>query len=166
MTPVRLTAVPGESGDIRLVAPVGRHLESEGWWIVGEVVRDLLVLRVWLASTDAFRVIVLDNIGAEHGSLVRTTYKDATETLGVAGAAEHTRIEGRRLVSGGDRDYEIAGEIHTRRGEQLLYVRVWLQLRQRFVLYVIDGEGRIRDRATGTYEQAKARVASHIDPQG
>ena len=67
-------------------------------------------------------------------------------------------IDGRRLISGGDRDYEIAAEIHTRIGEPLLYARVWLQRKQRFVLYVIEAQGRIRDRATGTYDQAKARV--------
>jgi hypothetical protein len=163
MTPVRLTAVPDESGDVRLVMPVGRHLESESWWVVGEIVRRLLVLRVWLAASDGFRVIVLDGIGAEHGSLIKDTYRDATELLGVAGPASHTQIDGRRLVSGGDRDYEIAAEIHTRGGEQLLYVRVWLQAKQRFVLYVIDAQGRIRDRATGTYDQAKARAVSHLD---
>jgi hypothetical protein len=163
MTPVRLTAVPDDSGEVRLVMPVGRHLESEKWWVVGEIVRSLLVLRTWIAATDSFRVIVLDTIGAEHGSVVKSIYRDATEVLGVAGPATHAHIDGRRLVSGGDRHYEIAAEIHTRAGEQLLYVRVRLQAKQRFVLYIIDAQGRIRDRATGTYEQAKARAASHLD---
>ena len=143
--------------------PVGRHLESESWWVVGEVVRGLLVLRVWLAASVDFRVIVLDNIGSEHGTIIRMIYRDATAVLGVTGPATHTQIDGRRLVSGGDRDYEIAAEIHTRGGEQLLYVRVWLQRKQRFVLYVIDAQGAIRDRATGTYDQAKARAVSHLD---
>jgi hypothetical protein len=153
----------GESGGVRLVMPIGRHLESEQWWVVGEVVRELLVLRVWLAASAHFRVIVLDRIGAEYGSVVHSIYRDAAEALGVAGPASHTHIDGRRLVSGGDRDYEIAAEIHTRAGESLLYLRVWIQAKQRFVLYIIDPQGRIRDRATGTYDQAKARVASHLD---
>lgn len=162
ITPLRLTAVP-QDGDVRLVMPAGRHLESERWWVVGELVRELLVLRVWLAATDGFRVIVLDNIGSELGSIVRDTYREATDVLGVSGPASHTRIDGRRLVSGGDQDYEIAAEVHARAGEQLLYVRVWLQRKQRFVLYVIDAQGAIRDRATGTYDQAKARAVSHLD---
>ncbi len=143
--------------------PVGRHLEPESWWVVGEVVRALLVLRVWLAASVDFRVIVLDNIGSEHGTIIRKIYRDATAVLSVTGPATHTQIDGRRLVSGGDRDYETAAEIHTRGGEQLLYVRVWLQRKQRFVLYVLDAKGAIRDRATGTYEQAKARAVSHLD---
>jgi hypothetical protein len=163
MTPVRLNAVPDQSGEVRLVMPVGRHLESEQWWVVGEVVSTMLVLRVWLAATDCFRVIVLDRMGAELGSIVKLNYGEATEALGVSGPSSHTQIDGRRLVSGGDRDYEIAAEVHTRGCEQLLYVRVWLQRKQRFVLYVIDTEGKIRDRATGTYDQAKARAVSHLD---
>ena len=163
MTPVRFRAVPGQDGEVRLMMPVGRHLESESWWVVGELVRELLVLRVWLAATNRFRVIVLDEIGAEIGSIIRQNYSDATNALGVAGPASHTQVDGRRLVSGLDRLYEIAAEIHTRDDEPLLYVRVWLQRKQRFVLYVIDAQGRIRDRSTGTYEQAKARAVSHLD---
>lgn len=30
--------------------------------------------------------------------------------------------------------------------------------KQRFVLYVIDAQGRVRDRATGSYDRAKARA--------
>jgi hypothetical protein len=31
------------------------------------------------------------------------------------------------------------------------------------VLYIIDKQGRIRDRTTGTCDQAKARAMSHLD---
>ncbi len=163
MAPVRLAAASGEAGEVRLVMPVGRHAQSDTWWVVAELVRDLLVLRVWLAASDGFRVIVLDSIGAEFGSIIRDTYREAVELLDVVGPASQTQVDGRRLVSGGDRHYEIAAEVHTRGGASLLYIRVWLQLKQRFVLYVIDADGRIRDRATGTYDQAKARVVSHLE---
>jgi len=63
---------------------------------------------------------------------------------------------------GGDRDWEIAAEIHTIADERLLYLRVWLHARQRFVLYVVDREGVIRDRATSDYTQAKQRALSQL----
>jgi hypothetical protein len=62
----------------------------------------------------------------------------------------------------GDRDWEIAGEIHTIADEELLYLRIWVQARQRFVLYVIDRHGAILDRSTGDYSQAKQRALSHL----
>jgi hypothetical protein len=88
--------------------------------------------------------------------------RDPNTALGVTGRTQNVAVDGRRLVSGGDRDWEIAGEIRTVADEELLYLRIWVQARQRFVLYVIDRIGAIRDRSTGDYSQAKQRALSHL----
>jgi hypothetical protein len=54
-----------------------------------------------------------------------------------------TLPEGRRLVSGGDRDFEVAGEVHTIEGEDYLFLRVWLQVAQKFRVVVLDANGAI-----------------------
>ena len=48
------------------------------------------------------------------------------------------------------------------RGLATFLKRSLLGLAFRFVLYVIDAEGVIRDRSTGDYPQAKQRVLSHL----
>jgi hypothetical protein len=159
--PVRLTPAPSDDG-VKLVMPVGRHLESAAWWVAAQVLGDKLLLRIWMEANDHFRVIVLDRLGSEHGSALTLNYEDGAAALSVAGSTEHVQVDGRRLVSGGDRDWEIAAEIHSVADEQLLYLRVWIQARQRFVLYAVDRSGVIRDRATGDYAQAKQRVVSHL----
>lgn len=159
--PIRLAAVP-KNGEVTLAMPVGRHLESAAWWVAAQVRGATLLIRVWIEANDNFRVIVLDRFGSELGSVMKLNYGEAVDALGVVGSTEHVLVDGRRLVSGGDRDWELAGEIHTVDGEQLLYLRVWLHARQRFLLYVIDRNGAIRDRATGDYEQAKQRALSHL----
>jgi hypothetical protein len=107
-------------------------------------------------------VIAIDRLGSELGSVLNRRYESAVKALGMAGTTQHVQVDGRRLVSGGDRDWEIAAEIHRIADEQLLYLRVCVQARQRFVLYVIDRGGTIRDRATGDYTQAKQRALSHL----
>ena len=160
--PIRLTAVPDE-GQVKLVPPVGRHLESRSWWVAAQVLKSRLIVRVWMQYNDDFRVIVLDRDGSEDGSVMKLDYNQALTALGLPlNGTQHVSVEGRRLVSGGDRDWEIAAEIHTVGDEQYLYVRVWLHRKQRFVLYVIDRAGKIADRATGDYTQAKQRVVSHL----
>ncbi|MGB2711294.1 MAG: hypothetical protein WBC33_07240, partial [Conexibacter sp.] len=152
--PIRLAPEPTADG-VRLVLPVGRHLQSESWWVAAQVLHDKLLLRVWTEANRRWRVIVLDRVGSEHGSILTATYEEGTTALGVDGSTEHVQVEGRRLVSGGDRDWELAAEVHTIADEPLLYLRVWIQARQRFVLYAIDRCGAICDRATGDYQQAK-----------
>ena len=51
--------------------------------------------------------------------------------------------EGRRLVSGGDRDFEIAAEVRTIEDEDYLFLRVWLQTIQKFRVTVLSAEGSI-----------------------
>src|SRR4051794_25604423 len=159
--PIRLTAQP-VGHDVQLVMPVGRHLESPHWWIAAQVLGQKFIVRAWVAAHDGFRVIVLDRDGSELGSMLSKNYDTAIKALGVSGPTNHIQVEGRRLVSGGDKDWEVAAEIHNVADERLLYLRIWVQARQRFVLYVIDCDGAIRDRATGDYKQAKQRALSHL----
>jgi hypothetical protein len=65
-------------------------------------------------------------------------------------------------VTSSNHDVQLRAEIHWVAEEELLYLQIWLERRQRFVLYVIDAEGIIRDPATGDYAQAKQRAPSHL----
>jgi hypothetical protein len=152
---------PSDNG-VKLVMPVGRHPESALWWVAAQVHYQVLIIRVWLETSSSFRVVVLDRNGSEHGSILDAIYKDATKALGFAESTQHVQVDGSRLVSGGDRDWEMAAEIHTVADDELLFLRVWVHARQRFVLYVIDRHGVVRDRATGDYGQAKQRALSHL----
>ena len=49
---------------------------------------------------------------------------------------------------------------HTVPDEQFVYVRIWIQARPGFVLYVIVRDGAIRDRTAAGYTRAKMRVLS------
>ncbi len=159
--PIRMNATT-VGNDVQLVMPVGRHLESPDWWVAAQVLGTKFIVRAWIAANDGFRVVVLDRAGSELGSMLSENYDTAIKALGASGPTKHIQVEGRRLVSGGDRDWEIAAEIHNVAEERLLYLRVWVQLRQRFVLYVLDRGGVILDRATGDYKQAKQRALSHL----
>src|SRR4051794_23088671 len=121
---VKLKPVSGGGGnDVRLVLPEGRHLESGGWFVAADTVvvdgERLLVVRIWSPSDDGCRVLVLDRFGGERESVRARTYKEALGALAsINGAApQHTQVEGRRLVSGGDNEYEIAAEVHLIGGE-------------------------------------------------
>lgn len=63
--------------------------------------------------------------------------------------------EGRRLVAGGDKDYEIAAEVRTIGEEDYLFLRVWLQAVQKFRVAVLSPDGAIESTVVKrTYREA------------
>jgi hypothetical protein len=161
MMPIRLTSLPTDEG-VKLATPVGRHLKSADWWVEAGEHPDALLLAVWSMASKGVTVIAVDPNGSERGSMLTRTYDEAKNALGFAGSTKPLEPDGRRIVTSGNRNFELGAEIHSVADEELLYLRIWLQRRQRFVLYVIDREGVILDRATGDYAQAKQRVLSHL----
>lgn len=87
--------------------------------------------------------------------------------------AEHMKPDGRRLVSGGDPDFEVAGEIRdfqvkldetTYRSMRCAVIRVWCQKRQRFVTHVISPYAKvIAESSKPTYKEALSDVRDQIE---
>lgn len=158
--PIRLKAVTA-NGEVRLVLPEGRHLERDGWYVAADILTSsprLLAMRIWTPANAGFRVIVLDEGGAEHDSLRAPTYKKAQAAMASLSGApvSHPTIEGRRLVSGGDAAWELAGEVRLVDEEEILFVRVWVQAKQEFTVYAVDADRLVRGRDTAA-TNGKAR---------
>ena len=166
--PIRMQAVATDGGEIRLMLPAGRTLNRDGWYVTAEAQVGppaLLTLRAWTPDNEGFRVIRIDNRGAEYGSVRAESYKSALAALDSrdGGHVSYPRIEGRRLVSGGDRDWEIAAEVREVVDDELLFVRVWLQALQRVTVYAIDVERRVCGHATAdTYRKASDAIVEHL----
>lgn len=165
---IRLKPAVTRDGEVRLMLPAGRHLERDGWFVATDVFggrKRLLELRVWTPADDGYRVIVLDGHGGEHGSINAQTLQAAEAALTrVAGAQRgYPKPEGRRLVSGGDRDWEIAAELERIDDEEILFVRVWLQQKQAFTVYAIDEARIVRAHAAAaTYAKAAGELRDQI----
>lgn len=166
---VKLKAVVTAENDVRLALPDGRHLASGGWFVAADTTivdgDRLLILRIWSPADDGCRVIVVDKDGGERESVRARTYKEALGALrSVDGASsQHTHVDGRRLVSGGDGEYEIAAEVHGINGEDLLLVRVWLHVKQRFTVYAIDHARVVRAHdAAATYRKTVDAITEHL----
>lgn len=154
------------NGHTRLVLPKGRHLEQDGWFVAADVdhaEQALLVLRVWTPANHGYRLLALDAEGGDHGSVRASRYEEGVKTLGLGGQVAHTRAEGRRLVYGGDPAWEVAAEISFVGNEEVLFLRVWLQRKQRFSVYAIDPLGIVRAHAAAsTNDRAVSTIWQHL----
>jgi len=163
---VRLKPTVDEQDEIRLVLPQGRHLEEGRWYVAADIRNSgkrMIVVRIWSPGSGGYRVIVLDDKGGEHGSVRAPTYEEACSRLGVVGSAEHAHAEGRRLVSAGDPDWEIAAEIRFVGNEEIMFIRIWLQAKQGFSVYAIDTRGVVRGHTVAaTYKRATETIQKHL----
>jgi hypothetical protein len=79
------------------------------------------------------------------------------------GQARLAMPEGRRLVSGGNKDFEIAAEVRTIDDEDYLFQRVWLQQIQKFRVTVLSREGSIESTVVKpTYREAVDAVYDEL----
>ncbi len=86
--------------------------------------------------------------------------------------AEHMRPQGRRLVSGGDPEFEIAAEVRTfciredgwEREATCVVARVWCQKVQKFVVLATTTSGHLIGHVrAGTYKQALSMLREQIE---
>jgi hypothetical protein len=158
----------GTNGGIRLVLPEGRHLERDGWHVAVDIVNGeprLLAARVWAPTNSGYRIIVIDRFGSEYESRHVRAYEDAREEVGkiTDGEFSHPRVDGRRLVSGGDPDWELAAEIEHLGQEEIIFVRFWLQATQEMDVYALDAAGVVRGHdLASTYRKAHDSIVDHI----
>lgn len=164
---IRLKPATRANGEIVLALPAGRHLERGGWFVAADTINKgerLIALRVWPPHEDRARVIVLDRAGALHDTVRTRTYEEAKTVLPyLTEDVGHALVDGRRLVSGGDADWEIAAEIHNLDGEEILLLRIWLQRSQAVAVWALDGDLVVRGHdVAGTYKRALSEITAQI----